>query len=48
MEAVYLLWDNRLERECTLKEMLPLSEDPSEMKEFREHPALHVTFVPIS
>lgn len=36
MGAVYLLHDNRLERECVLKEMVPPSHDPADLKEFRE------------
>ncbi|MHC9539639.1 MAG: SUMF1/EgtB/PvdO family nonheme iron enzyme [Vulcanimicrobiota bacterium] len=36
MGAVYLLHDNRLERKCVLKEMIPPSHDPAELKEFRE------------
>ncbi|MGV8119787.1 MAG: SUMF1/EgtB/PvdO family nonheme iron enzyme [Candidatus Xenobiia bacterium LiM19] len=36
MGTVYLLKDHRLERECVLKEMVPPSQDPGEIKEFRE------------
>ena len=36
MGAVYLLHDSRLERKCVLKEMVPPSHDPADLKEFRE------------
>ena len=36
MGAVYLLHDSRLERKCVLKEMVPPSHDPGDLKEFRE------------
>ncbi|MGV8122349.1 MAG: SUMF1/EgtB/PvdO family nonheme iron enzyme [Candidatus Xenobiia bacterium LiM19] len=35
MGAVYLIRDHRLERECVLKEMVPPSQDPLELKEFK-------------
>ncbi|MGV8120554.1 MAG: SUMF1/EgtB/PvdO family nonheme iron enzyme [Candidatus Xenobiia bacterium LiM19] len=36
MGAVYLLHDSRLERKCVLKEMVPPSHEPADLKEFRE------------